>query len=102
MQTIPLQAVPSQTVTATLGGQATRINVYTKTTGLYADVLVNDARVIGGVVCQNGNFIIRDAYLGFIGDLVFYDMQQDDDPDYTGLGTRFMLHYIEWWQIAKL
>jgi hypothetical protein len=91
---IPLQAVPSQTVSVALNNQACQINVYTLTTGLYVDLLVNDAQIIGGVVAQNLNVIVRDAYLGFVGDLAFADTQGDDDPVYTGLGSRFILVYL--------
>jgi hypothetical protein len=91
---IPLQAVPSQTVSVALNNQACQINVYTLTTGLYVDLLVNDAQIIGGVVAQNLNVIVRDAYLGFVGDLAFADTQGDQDPVYTGLGSRFILVYL--------
>ena len=91
---IPLQAVPSQTVSVALNNQACQINVYTLTTGLYVDLLVNDAQIIGGVVAQNLNVIVRDAYLGFVGDLAFADTQGDEDPVYTGLGSRFILVYL--------
>ncbi len=94
MLAIPLQAVPSQTVSVALNNQACQINVYTLTTGLYVDLLLNDAQIVGGVVAQNLNPIVRDAYLGFIGDLAFSDTQGDDDPVYTGLGSRFVLFYV--------
>ena len=49
MQIIPLQAVPSQTLNVNLNNQACTINVYQKSTGLFIDLLVNDALIIGGV-----------------------------------------------------
>lgn len=95
MLTIPVQAVPAQILTATLTNQNCRLNIYQKTTGLFIDVYVNDALVIGGVICLNANVIVRDAYLGFAGDLAFVDTQGSDDPSYTGLGSRFVLIYLE-------
>lgn len=94
MLVIPLQPVPSQTITVNLAGQACQINVYTLTTGLYVDLLVNDALVIGGVIALNANVIVRSAYLGFIGDIAFLDTQGDTDPVYTGLGSRYILGYF--------
>jgi hypothetical protein len=94
MMSIPLAAVPSQTLTTVLSGQPCRLNIYQKSTGLFLDLLVNDALVLGGVLCRNGVGIVRDAYLGFLGDLVFYDTQGDDDPTYDGLGERFILGYV--------
>jgi hypothetical protein len=95
MQVIPLAAVPSQTLSVVLAGQSCRINVYAKTTGLYLDLYVNDALIIGGVICLNTVLIVRDRYLGFIGDLAFFDLQGSDDPTYDELGTCYILGYIE-------
>lgn len=91
---IPLQATPSQTVSVTLSGQAAQLNIYQKRSGLYMDVLVNNTLIIGGVICENLNRIVRSLYLGFLGDLIFLDNQGTSDPDYTGLGARFTLVYI--------
>lgn len=92
---IPLQAVKSQVLTVQLGGQSTRLKVYTRTFGLYVDVYVNNVLIIGGVVAQNMNRIVRSTYLGFLGDLYFSDTQGSDDPVWTGLGSRFLLLYDE-------
>jgi hypothetical protein len=95
MLSVPIQAVPAQTFTTTLGNQNCRINIYQKNTGLFLDLYVNDALIIGGVICQNANPIVRDAYLGFIGDLAFLDLQGTTDPVSTGLGSRYSLIYLE-------
>ncbi len=98
MQIIPTQAVPSQTMAVNLNNQLCRVNVYQRRSGLYLD-LYNAATtpptlIIGGVLCEDRNRIVRSAYLGFDGDLTFYDTQGADDPDYTGLGDRFLLAYL--------
>lgn len=94
MLVVPLQPVPSQTVAVTLATQPCSINVYQRSTGLYCDLYMNDVLVIGGVICLNYNTIVRDAYLGFIGDIAFLDTQGDTDPVYTGLGSRYVLGYF--------
>lgn len=94
MQIIPLQAVPSQKVTVTLSNQTCRIKVYTLTTGLFCDLYVNDALIIGGVVCLNKNLLVRSLYLGFTGDLAFFDTVGLLDPTYKLIGTRFYLAYF--------
>ena len=94
MQVVPLQPLPSQTVAISLNGQNCQINVYQKSTGLYLDLYVNTALIIGGVLCENLNRIVRDAYLGFSGDLAFNDTQGTDDPIFSGIGTRFFLDYF--------
>lgn len=85
-QVIPLNPVPSQTISVSLGGQACSINIYQKVTGLYLDLLVNGVLVVGGRICENLNRIVRSVYLGFTGDLCFLDQEGVQDPDYTGFG----------------
>lgn len=78
-----------------LSGQLCTINLYQRSTGLYIDLTSDSVAIVFGVLCQDRNRIVRDAYLGFVGDLAFIDNDGTDDPDYTGLGSRFSLAYIE-------
>jgi hypothetical protein len=94
MNTVPLQAVPNQTLQIVLDNQSCVLNLYQSPAALFMDVLVNDAPVVLGTICQNLNRIVRSLYLGFSGDFVFEDLQGTDDPDYSGLGTRFQLIYL--------
>ena len=100
MLIVPTQPVPNQTLRVLLDGQATQLDIYQKATGLFIDVFVNDVLIIGGVICENLNRIVRSLYLGFSGDLAFIDNLTGQngvgtDPIYTGLGTRYSLAYIE-------
>jgi hypothetical protein len=95
MLIIPVQAVPSQSLQVTLANQNTQINVYQRAFGLFCDVYVSNTLIIGGIICENLNRIVRSAYLGFIGDLAFIDTQGTSDPSYQGLGSRFVLAYLE-------
>jgi hypothetical protein len=94
LDVIPLGSLPTQTQSTQLGNQSCTINVFTKTTGLYLDLYVSDAPVVLGALCLNNDFIVRDDYLGFAGDLFFVDMQGDSDPTYDGLGDRYQLFWI--------
>lgn len=94
MQIVPLAPIPNQTLTITLAGQNCQIDVYQQEFGLFLDLYVNNALVIGGVICENLNRIVRSLYLGFQGDLAFIDGEGTDDPVYTGLGGRFSLAYL--------
>lgn len=93
-QVIPLAATPNQTLKAVLGGQYATIRLYTTTVGLFIDVSVDESPIVQGVLCLNQNRLIRYAYLGFIGDLVFVDTQGSQDPDYSELGSRYHLLYL--------
>lgn len=100
MQIVPLQSTPSQTLGIGLAGQQCKINVYQKQPGLFFDLYVAGAVVITGVLCLNLNLLVRNSYLGFVGDLAFVDTQGTSDPDYTGLGARYQLVYLALGDIA--
>lgn len=95
MLIIPVNDVYSQTLKVSLASQSCMINLYQKSTGFFCDLYVNDALIIGGVICQNLNRIVRSLYLGFIGDLMWSDTQGTNDPSSPGLGTRYLLFYLE-------
>jgi hypothetical protein len=95
MLTIPLQATPAQSLSAVLGGQNCQINVYQKSTGLFLDLSVSNSPIIAATICLDRVRLVREPYLGFIGDLVFADTQGTADPVYTDLGSRFILLYLE-------
>jgi hypothetical protein len=98
---VPVINKPAQTMSITLGGQATVLRVYEKFYGLYIDILVNDVLVIGGVVARDRNRIVRSTYLGYIGDLSFFDTQGSHDPNYAELGVRYLLGYFTQDELAQ-
>ncbi len=109
MLQIPLSAVPSQSLSVVLGNQNCQISLYTLTTGLYFDLLVNGAPIATTVRCENLARMLEDAqYRGFIGDFVFIDVFAANtvvdgvDPVYTGLGTQFQLEYLEATDLAVI
>lgn len=98
MQIVPLRPVPNQIVSVTLNDQSCQIQVTQKSTGLFVTLWVNNALVIGGVICETDNVIVRSAWLGFSGDLAFEDTQPTPagptDPFSDGIGSRFFLCYF--------
>ena len=102
MQIIPTQALPSQTLQVQLGNQACTLNVFQFAYGLFATLLVGTQDIVVSQPCQNGNRLVRDAYLGFSGDLAFVDTQGSSDPVYTGLGGRYQLLYFAPADLAAL
>jgi hypothetical protein len=95
MQVIPIQDVPNQQFQVTLSKQQCTINLYENSQGLFCDLYVSNNLIIAGVICQNKNRIVRDSYLGFVGDLSFIDSQGTSDPTYPGLGTRYLFCYLD-------
>lgn len=90
---VPTKPIPNQTFQVQLGSQPCVLNIYQLQYGLFVDIFVGNTLVIASVIAENLNRIVRSAYLGFVGDLVFLDTQGTDDPIYTGLGSRYLLIY---------
>ena len=95
MQIIPIEAIPAQSFSTSCGGQNVRIKLYTLATGLYFDCSINGQDVALGVRALLGVKLIRQGYRGVIGNFIFNDTLGVSDPDYTGLGTRFVLYYLD-------
>lgn len=102
MLIIPTQPVPNQSFLTNLSGQAVQINVRTMNTGLYLDILISNSPIVSGVICEDRNRLVRDAYLGFVGDLIFADLQGTSDPSYIKLNSRFLLVYLETADLAAI
>lgn len=94
MQQIALQSVPSQQVQIVLGGQTCAISVYVKTQCMFIDLAVNGVQVAYAVQCKNLVSLVPTAYLGFAGWMIFLDTQGSSDPQYAGLGSRWVLLYL--------
>lgn len=95
MLQIPISAVPSQSLSVQLAGQQCQINVYQKSTGVFMDLLVDNAPIVTTMLCQDRVKLVRHQHLGFVGDLAFVDTQGAQDPEYTGFGSRYLLIYLE-------
>lgn len=94
MLIIPLLAQPSQTLTAVLNQQRCTVNVYQKSTGLFIDLAADGKQVIQGQICRDRCRLVRLEYLGFTGDIAFFDTQGTSDPDHTGLDGRYLMAYL--------
>lgn len=58
------------------------------------DLTVDGAVIMTGVICRDRVRIVRYTYLGFVGDLSFYDTEGATDPTHSGFGTRYQLLYL--------
>jgi hypothetical protein len=94
MLIIPLATFAGQTLVTSPGSQSLGLAIYQKSTGLYVDIANGGAPVLYGVLGRDRVKMVRDAYLGIDGDLMFVDQQGDLDPTYSGLGTRFLLFWL--------
>lgn len=101
MLLVPTQALPNQTLQVQLGGQPCTIDIMQYACGLFVNLYIAGELIIGGVIALNLTRIVRNSYLGFIGDIGFVDTEGETDPVYTGLGTRYQLIYLEEADVAS-
>lgn len=94
MQEIPLQDAPSQVTKVVLDGQNCQLFIYQKDQGLFVDLNVDGEDVVTGIVARDMVPVMCREYDIFTGNLIFVDTQGIADPDYTGLGDRFALVYL--------
>lgn len=97
MLVVPLAAVPNQQVQVTLNNQNCTILVQQMAYLLILSLYLGTELIITSTICQNQNRLVRNSYLGFVGDLAFNDTQGNNDPVYTGLGSssaRYQLVYL--------
>lgn len=93
-QVVPLDPVPSQSLSISLAGQNCEITLTTMATGLYFTLTADGVSICINMICRNVAQLLLDrGYLGFVGDFAFVDVQADADPDYAGLGSRWFLLY---------
>ena len=90
---IPIDAVPNQTVQVTVAQQNCNITLRQQRTGVYFDLTVGGVPIVVGRICLDRVPLVRAAYTGFIGDFAIVDIQGLTDPQYTGLGSRYLLVY---------
>lgn len=96
MLLVPLQATPNQTLAITLARQATQIAVRQNGDDMYFDLKLDDDYIVRTRICRDRQRLLLDVkYRGYIGDFAFVDTQGTDDPDFAGLGSRWVLLYLE-------
>lgn len=93
MLSVNIENVKYQALSITLSGQNCIIELTQMDTGLFFSLYINKKPIALNVLCLNDVKLVRYKYLGFTGDLFFHDTQGNDNPDYSGLGERFLLYY---------
>lgn len=109
MQIVPLNPIPNQTLQIVLAGQncaieldsfdgsdPTDITLSTSTSWLGFSLSVSGEDITTNATgLDRKRLLLNRQYFGFVGDFMFIDTQGFDDPEYTGLGTRWVLLYLE-------
>lgn len=97
---IPLNpTLANQTLRITLNNQVCTITVRQLGAWLFLTLALPTGPLLTNRMCLNRVLLVRQPYLGFVGDLAFVDLQGKQDPVYSGLYTpgnagRYALVYL--------
>lgn len=94
MIVVPLAQEPNQKLDIMLGNQAVSLRVYSREGKTYTDLDAERVPVWRGFVAHDLQPLKRYPYLPFSGQLVFLDLQGEEDPYWQRFGTRFFLVYL--------
>lgn len=97
MLTVPLAAIPTQTLSIVLDNQAFAMTVRTVAGSLYFSLSLGGVAVVTNkVAIDRTRLLLSSSYQGVVGDFAFVDTQVPyADPVYSGLGTRYFLIYLQ-------
>lgn len=96
MQTIRIQPIPHQTLKCRIDDQYFSLALYQKGGQIFADVARAGEWLVRMVPCLRLVPIVCREYAGMRGQFLFVDTEGSADPDdYSGLGTRWQLLYLD-------
>jgi hypothetical protein len=92
VKSLPLSATPAQAFESQVApDKLAKISLRTFGRKLYFTL----DGVVSNRVCRNGARLLVDAqYHEFGGDFMFVDTQGSNDPEWFGLGSRYLLVYL--------
>jgi hypothetical protein len=92
MYSVPLEAIPNQTISFNADGAYWQVHLYQSIDHVCADIDINGVNVISGVRCFGGYGLMPYAYMyePNYGNFVF-----DTDADWTNFGSSCNLYYLE-------
>ena len=104
MYTVPLGAVPSQTLGITLDGQSCGISLYQRNDGnTYMDLTLAGTPIATTDILRYATRALQDRqYTGFLGDFTLVDTHGTSDPSYAGLGAQFQMVYLRSKALARI
>ena len=95
IRTIPLSQIPYQIVSAVVNDQAFQIEVRQLGGSIYTTTTVDGELIASAVRAVAGGSITPWPSSAVSTQVIWVDTQGDDDPQYGGLGDRWLLGFEE-------
>lgn len=95
IRTIPLSAIPYQIVSAVVNDQSFQLEIRQLGAFMFVTTIVDGEEVASSVRAVAGQSITPWPSADVNTSVVWVDTQGSDDPQYEGLGTRWLLAFEE-------
>jgi len=92
---IPLSAIPFQRVSCVINARSVEIEVRQQGSSLFTSVVVDGVQITRSTRAVNGGELFPWTFQNRPADIRWTDTQGDDDPQFEGLGSRWLLAYEE-------
>lgn len=92
---IPIKPIPAQVLSVVLSQQRCTITLQLRGDHLYFSLEVGGVQIVRNRIIRDRATLSGDEYLGLTGQIYMADTQGKSDPEYTGLGSRWVLIYEE-------
>lgn len=92
---IPLTAIPHQLVATIVNGQAVQIEVRQMGSSLYTSCMVDGVQINRNVRAVNHGEVLPWSDFRVGSQIEWVDTQGDDDPQFDGLGSRWLMCFDE-------
>ena len=90
---IPVDAIPWQEFSIVLNDYKCLISLRQVAENIYCDLTVDDIEICKGAICEDHSAINQYPSRYFDGVLYFVDTKGKENPQYQGLGDRWILLY---------
>lgn len=90
---IPIKPIPAQVLSVVLSQQRCTITLQLRGNHLYFSLEVDGIQTVRNRIVRDRVTLSGDECLGLAGQIYMADTQGKSDPEYTGLGSRWLLMY---------
>lgn len=94
VEIVPLESIVRQEFYAILGGQNFTLRIVSQGERTYLDAKIGDDYVIRGALCHDRVSLRQFRTRKMEGDFYFVDILGNENPYYTGFGSRFYLVWV--------
>lgn len=91
---IPIKKTPNQSFSIVIEEKNVDFSLYFRNLNMYCDIIIDGEYQAKGLICKNLSSLLQYSKK-LKGDLMFVDVDGDEDPYYFGFCDRWWLVYVQ-------